>query len=471
MKQDAQSGSLRSHIFRNGATLLLRQGVSILLKFAGVLIISRILGPSKYAAYVGAYGIYTMLLGVGQAGVGVYLVRHKGSVGRTEIGTATTFLLVQSLVIVAVMEAAAGALGSYAKIPGFTEALRIIILALPLQTLQVPGLVQVERAIDLKGVAIIELTTQACYYLLALPLALAGYGADALCWSLVFQYAIAVLLTYRIARARPVFTWNVTIVREMLRYMLSFSIANGVWQARALVNPFIVGPTLGPAAVGLIGMAVSVLEVLTMVRTMIWRITVAALGRFQDDMAKLRRVITEGMELQTLVIGAALLGFGWVGQLIVPVVFGPRWLPLFQVYPFIALSYLTMSTFNMHSAMLSVMNKNWELVICQAANAVLLALVASVGVKLWGVTGYGLAEVSTLLSYVLLHRSVARITGSPDYRLTSLWWAGAALGLFWRQFGTWTIAAPFLALLLPISLRRLRGFVAMVMKSRATPAT
>lgn len=466
----AAAGGLRQHIFRNGSTLLIRQVTSIALKFMGVLIISRILGPDKYAAYIGAYGIYTFCLGVGQAGVGIYLLRHGGEVGEKEIGTATTFLLVQSLTIVAVVELLAEHLGNYAKIPGFVETLRIIILTLPLQTLQVPALVRVERAIDLKGVAIIELSTQFCYYLLALPLALQGFGATSLAWGLIFQYAIAVVLTYRIAKVKVVFSWDSGVCRDIVRYMMSFSVANYFWQMRSLVNPFIIGPVLGPTAVGLIGMAVSVLEVLTVVRTMIWRITVAALARFQEDVAKFRNIIGEGMELQVLVIGSLLLGFGWVGQWVVPIVFGARWLPLFQVYPYIAFSYLTMSMFNMHTAALSVLNRNWLLAVYQAANVAVLAVVAFFAVHRFGIAAYGLAELSTVLSYAALHVFVAQKIGSPDYRLAVSWWLASALGLFWRELGVWTIAVPFLALLTPVSIRRIKTYLAMVPKRRAAAA-
>jgi PST family polysaccharide transporter len=40
------------------------------------------------------------------------------------------------------------------------------------------------------------------------------------------------------------------------------------------------------------------------------------------------------------------------------------------------------------------------------------------------------------------------------------------VGLFWRELGAWAIAVPFLALLYPISLRRLQDFYRMAMLRR-----
>jgi len=160
----------------------------------------------------------------------------------------------------------------------------------------------------------------------------------------VFQYWLAAPMAYAVARTWPRFGWDPLFVLAMTRFAGGFSAANFVLQLRALVNPFLVGPVLGATSVGVIGMTIGILEALTQIRTILWRIAVAALAPFRADAQKLRRLIGEGMEIQILAIGALVLGFGWAGGLIVPSLFGARWLPIFRVYPYIALSYLMMST-------------------------------------------------------------------------------------------------------------------------------
>ena len=199
-----------------------------------------------------------------------------------------------------------------------------------------------------------------------------------------------------------------------------------------------------------------------MVRTMLWRITLAALSHIRDDAQKLRRIIGEGMEIQLLAIGVALLGFGWVGGLIVPPLLGARWLPIFQVYPFLALSYLTMAAFNMHTVALTVLNRNWLLATFQALNALALAVFAWFAVRAFGVVGYGYAEVGALLAYWTLHHFLARRRIAPNYHPAALWWLAAAIGLFWRDLGLWAIAVPFAALLVPPSPARIKAMIANV---------
>jgi PST family polysaccharide transporter len=128
-----------------------------------------------------------------------------------------------------------------------------------------------------------------------------------------------------------------------------------------------------------------------------------------------------------------------------------------DIYPFIAVSYLTVATFNIHSATLAVINRNRGLAGYHVVSVGIFAVVAYFAVNRFGISGYGYAEVATLPAYLLMHWVLARAIGSPNYRLTAIWWAGAASGLFW-QYSAWAIALPFLALATPISVRKLTKY-------------
>lgn len=91
----------------------------------------------------------------------------------------------------------------------------------------------------------------------------------------------------------------------------------------------------------------------------------------------------------------------------------------------------------------------------------LFAGAAWIFVDRFGIVGYGYAEMAALLSYPVVHWSVQRTVGSPNYGISALWWAGIAIGLFWRQLGLWDIAVPILALICPPSYRQLRLYFQM----------
>lgn len=465
---DTSSG-LRTAALRGGMFLAGRQVVSIGLKLIGVMVITRLLGPASYGSYVSAFNVYQYILMLGQAGVGVYLLRQEGTVSDEAYGTAFSILLGMSVVLTTAFEVARDPLAGWIGVDGFSEVAALIVLALPFQLLSVPATVMLERALNYKAVAFLEIFGQVCFYLTAVPLVLLHYGPVSLGIAWVVQQAVSCVCAFVMTRQLPWFRWNGTTARQIAAYAGSFSVANWVWQARMLINPLIVGPALGGQAVGLVGMTIGLLEMLAIIKTIAWRLSVSVLGRIQADLDKVRKAVTEGMELQLLAVGTILLGFGWTGRFIVPILFGERWAPVMDIYPYIALSYLMMTPFNMHSAVLSVLRRNHDLAVCFLFHIALFAGVAYLAVPRYGMIGYGFGELATLPTYFLMHVYLKRAVGSPNYALTSIWWCATAIGLFWHELGLWAIAAPFAALLLPISLRGLNRYFKQI-RSKVAPA-
>lgn len=451
----APQPGLRRTAMRGGIYLIGRQVVSVLLKFIGVMLITRVLGPEAYGAYVSALNISQYAAMFGLAGVGVCLLRYEGTISDEVYRTAYTILAALSVLLVLLLEAATATLSHWIGVAGFDTVMHIMVLALPFQLLAVPASVRLERCLDYRRVAMLEIMGQLAFYALAIPLVTMEFGPASLAVAWLLQQAVICLTAHLMARTRPGFGLDRATARGIARYAINFSMANWIWQLRMLVNPLVVGPALGAQAVGLIGMTIGILEMLSIIKTVAWRLSVAVLRDFHSNAGKLRKAITEGMELQLLAVGTILLGFAWTGHIIVPWLFGQRWAAVMDIYPYVALSYLTISPFNMHSAVLSVINRNQDLIVYHILHIAIFAGVAVFAVRAFGLIGYGYAEVATIPVYVVMHCFLARAIGSPDYRLALLWWAAAAAGLFWAQIGIWTVALPFLALLTPRSRRRI----------------
>jgi PST family polysaccharide transporter len=252
----------------------------------------------------------------------------------------------------------------------------------------------------------------------------------------------------------------------MLRYSVSFAAADWSWQLRSLVNPLIVGHFLPPEAVGQVGLAIRLMELLSFSKTIAWRLSVAALARVRAEPRKLVAAITDGMRLQTLALGPILIAFGWFGGHALALAFGPRWEPVMLLYPFLALSYLTNAQFNFHASALYVLHRNWDVAWFHVVHVILFAGAAWFCCDRWGVAGYGYGEMAALLSYAIIDRSVRNAIGPVDYGISALWWTSLVAGLFWRDLGAWALAAPFAGLLCPASLRQLRLYYTMFAGSR-----
>jgi PST family polysaccharide transporter len=450
--------ALRRAAMRGGLYLIARQAVSVMLKFIGVMLITRVLGPDGYGAYVSGLNIYQYTAMLAQTGIGVYLLRYEGDIPDATFRTAYTLLAVLGLLLAAAFEVGAPGLSHWVGVDGFGEITQILMLALPCQLLALPASVRLERDLDYRRVATLEILGQLAFYLLAIPLMLSGCGPSSLAFGWLLQQAVTCVAAHLMARRRPDFGFDAAAARAIAGYAANFSAASWIWQLRILVNPMVVGPALGAQAVGLVGMTISLLEMLSIIKTIIWRLSVAILAKVQHNRDKLRQAVEEGMELQTLAVGAILLGFGWTGAVIVPWLFGARWSGLMEIYPYLAAAYLANASFNMHSSVLSVLCRNGELAIFHGVHVALFASIAMLLVPHFGVAGYGFGELAALASYGVVHAYLARAVGSPRYLPVATWWLGIALGLFWRELGLWAAAAPFLALALPPSPARLIGF-------------
>jgi PST family polysaccharide transporter len=436
---------------KGGMYLVGRQILSIGLKIIGVMVITRLLGPAGYGTYVSAFNIYQYTLMLGQAGVGVYLLRQEAAISDKAYGTAYTMLMAMTIILAGAIELARYPLGAWIGVEGFPEVAAIIMLALPFQLMAVPATVMIERTLNYQSIAFLEITGQIFFYVVGAPLVMLHFGPVGLAVAWVTQQAISCISAYVISRTYPKFDFDKDVAKAIFTYAAGYSFANWIWQLRMLVNPLVVGPALGAQSVGLVGMAIGLLEMLSIIKTIAWRLSVAILARFQNDAAKLRLAIREGMELQALAIGSSLVGFAWLGGILVPWFFGARWAPVMDIYPYIALGYFTNAMFNMHSSVLSLLRRNMRVAVFHTVHVCLFAGVAAVLVPRIGMIGYGIGEVVALLSYVVIHYFTARAVGSPNYNPTFIWWIGIAIGLFWRDLGIWAIAAPFVALAIPPS--------------------
>jgi O-antigen/teichoic acid export membrane protein len=447
---------LRGRIFEGGALLMGRQIVSMGLSVIGLLVITRVIGPAAYGPYVAALGICQYAQNLGQAGIGVYLVRASSDVTEQTFAVAATLLLISAVGLTTILECSLGLIARWVPMPELTPLLAVLLVSVVFQTIAVGASARLERALDFRSVAMIEMIGQLLYYACALPLVFLGFGV----WSLVTGWCLQqfyLCIAFHVAaRYWPKLAWDTAIARAILNYTIGYATSDWLWQLRSLVNPLIVGHFLPADAVGQVGLAIRMLELLSFTKTVAYRLSVAVLAKVQHEPAKLVEAATDGMRLQTLALGPVLIGFSWFGGILLTLVFGQRWDPVMVVYPYLALSYLTNAQFNIHSSILYVLHRNWEVSWFHIVHIILFAGAAWICIGRFGIVGYGYAEMIALLSYPVVHRSVQKSVGSPAYGISALWWAAIAIGLFWRQLGLWDIAIPVLALLCPPSLRQLK---------------
>jgi O-antigen/teichoic acid export membrane protein len=452
----APQPGLRAVILRGGVIFSLRQALGMIFGVVGVLITTRILGPTQYGLYVTALGVHQYSAILCQAGIGAYLVRSSTDVGENEFDVASTALLLVGCVGGIIEAFLLPVFGTWIGLSNAMPILALLAASLPLSSLSTVAISRLERRLDFGRIALVEVVSQILYYAVAIPLALTGWKAWSLASAFVVQVAVTCVLFHLSSRWLPRFSWHPSILRGMLRYAIGYSGAMWIWQARFLVNPLIVGGVLGVEAVGFINLSIKIIEVLSFIKSAAWRLSLATLGRLQSDKSKLLSAIAEGSELQVLASGSLYVLFAFGADKIIAYFFGPAWLPTLVVFPFIAIGYLTNSVFALQQAALNVYHKNMDVMLFSGVHVAVLFVSSYFLSRFFGIIGYGYAELATLPSYLIIDTCFRRHVGIPSYSTTARWYVPLTFSLLFLPLGLWVPISLFLCMIIwPTNLRRI----------------
>jgi O-antigen/teichoic acid export membrane protein len=447
--------SLRAQVLRGGMYLTLRQVVMVPLGLGGILLLAWAIGPEDYGVYAAALATLYYLESVAHGGIGVYLVRRQGEDDARLYDQAFTLLLLlgtaAALVGLAVLPAAA----RWTNVAGLSAVALALLPGLPLRLPFSVHQARLERALDYRRLATIDIVGQLGFCGASLALAFGGLGvwAPVIGWWL--STALALVLLHRAAGYRPRLAWSTTAARSMLGYGVGYSVSTWIWQARVLVNPLVVGPYAGAAAVGYIALAIRLVEALGFAKTAGYRLSMPVVARVQESRARVLSVVTAGMRLQVLLVGPLLVVVAWLGPWLVQTPLAHQWAPVMDVYPLIALGILANAMFNLHSCVLYVLERNWEVGAFHAAHIALFAGSALALVPRFGPVGYGLAELAAIAGYGVIHAAFARRVGRPDYWQAAPWAAAFGVALFAHQLGWWVALPLFVLALRPETTRQL----------------
>jgi PST family polysaccharide transporter len=441
---------LRENVVRGSAYLALRQIVTVGISLAGVVLLTRLIGPAQYGRYVGALAIVIFLTATGRFGVDTFIIRRREAPDRTLYRTVLSVMAFNSIVVSVLGVVLAPVVIGTITDDEFVKPFQVLLLTLPVSLFLAPALARLERDLRYRPVALLELTQTVVFYTLAVALSLVEPNVWAPVIAQVIAQAVMLVGALWAARLPLGFALSRSDLRELYRYGLSYTASGWVADMRPLVNPIVVGHILGPAAVGYVSLALRITEMLRFAATASYRVSVSALAKIVEDRAKLTWAVSEGMLLLLLAVGPFLAAFALVANPLIPAVLGEEWEPTADVFPPIALAGLLYAVFSMQWSLLYVLGRNTAVLRYNLTNVGILVLVSILAVKaLDDPIGYGIAELVSFSAVLLLHLSAGRLYGL-HYRPLVPWTiafvpplAGPYVPWMWR----WVLVVPLLGVL------------------------
>ncbi|MEY2802054.1 MAG: hypothetical protein RL513_1639, partial [Pseudomonadota bacterium] len=152
--------------------------------------LARLLGPGPYGIY--GIGIAVLTFATFLAGTGFsYSLMLQAQVSAADVRFAFTWQLLAGAACALAMLLLAPLLAGWFREPDVAGMLRWLALACVLTAASGTALCLLQRELDLRALGLIQLAAYATGYLgVGVPLAMAGWGADALALACVVQAAV-----------------------------------------------------------------------------------------------------------------------------------------------------------------------------------------------------------------------------------------------------------------------------------------
>src|SRR5262245_6175333 len=163
---------LRENVVRGSAYLSLRQIVTVGISLAGVVLLTRLIGPAQYGRYVGALAIVIFLTATGRFGVDTFIIRRREAPDRTLYRTVLSVMLFNSIVVTVLGVVLAPVVIGTITDDEFVKPFQVLLLSLPISLFLAPALARLERDLRYRPVALLELTQTIVFYTLAVALSL-----------------------------------------------------------------------------------------------------------------------------------------------------------------------------------------------------------------------------------------------------------------------------------------------------------
>jgi O-antigen/teichoic acid export membrane protein len=402
--------SLRSSAIQGGAYLAAREVAGILVRSLGIVVVTRLIGPSSYGIYAAAAAFALVIATGAQMGLEVYLIRQAEEPSETLYQQVFSFLLVVSVAVAALAIALSLALSHL--IGGIAPSQRIfmiLMLSVPLNVLWAPAQAKIERAFGYKRMAWLELGGDMVYYAVAVALAFAGAGG----WSLAIGFVVwqgwLLVGSYWLADLRPRWSWSRDTVSDLIRHGAPYASSGITNTAKALINPIVVGRFYGSVGIGYVALAIRLIDTLSFAERATWRLGLVALSKVRGQTERLVRGIEQGMVLQVLMTSVPILGACLLANRLIPFAFGKEWAPMIPVFAWLAVSKITTAPMTVQFAVLYSASRNAVVAVGTLINLIVTFVLALLLVPALGIVGVGVAFAIGGVSWLPILRSARQI--------------------------------------------------------------
>lgn len=325
--------------------------------FAGNVILARLLAPQVFGLYAIVGFVVQFFSTFGDVGIGAALIQKKGELSEEEL--SSTFWLQQMLVwlvVGGVFVAAPLALKLYPELPQTSVWLiRAMAVSFLFSSLKTIPAILMERDIDFKRIAWVDITENMVFQLVAISCAFLGFEIWSFILAAITRSLLGAVIIYSVSPWRPAFEFRFESVRGLARFGLPYQGNQILSFIKDAVTPLFVGAYAGAAAVGYVNWARNLAFAPLIISESFGRVAFPAFSRLQTDKELLTRAVERSIRMMTLVLFPITAIMFALGPEITRLVFTDKWMPGINTFYFFCMTPLCIGiSLPLYSAILSL---------------------------------------------------------------------------------------------------------------------
>lgn len=357
-----------------------------LMQFIFTIILARILSPEDYGLTAILFVFYFLCMLLIDSGFSTALVRKK-TLTKEDVSTAFFFNLVIAVFCYIILFFIAPFIASYYERPLLCSLLRVFgIIVIVVSFMLIPNCI-LTRDVNFKKISEINIFSNLCGNIIAVVLALKGFGV----WSLVCSYLsttiIAAIMYWIMAKWKPI----CLISRESFKYLLNFSykflLDGAISTVVNNVNNVVIGKMFSTRALGFYAKANGIVQIpSTAINNIILQVSCPVLAKMQDDKERLRFNYRRMIRMAAFISFPLMIGLSAVAEPLMTLVYTDKWNQSILYMQILCFSTMWLPILSLNKDILVVLNRPDLILRLRIINTVIFVLIFLLSVR-YGILG------------------------------------------------------------------------------------
>lgn len=332
----SQLEGLKNRAFRGVFTLSFRRVILKVIDTVGVIFLARALSQDVYGVFgIVSFVVFTFLAFFSDIGFGAALIQKKEDL--TDEDTRTTFTIQQSLVTLILIVAWISA-PWISRFYDLAEQgiwlIRVLSVSLFVTSFKTIPSIILERQLKFEKLVIPEVVETVVYNVIAVYMALSGYGVWSLVLAILARVVTGALLLNLLAPWSIGWAFSKKSARSLLGFGVPYQLNSVLALIKDNITPTLIAYWYGPAAVGYVNLAQNIATRPMEIINIVSRVMFPAYSRIQHDSDRIKRWIEKSVRFMAYLYMPAITGLLVTARPILEYLYADKsdkWLPALPV--------------------------------------------------------------------------------------------------------------------------------------------